>query len=210
MKRKNSRNTKGRIVSAAWKLFYQHGYENTTVDDIIYESGTSKGSFYHYFSGKDALLSSLSYLFDEKYDELSEDLHRMGSLDQLIFLNRELFRMIEDTVSIDLLSRLLSSQLVTKSEKHLLDHDRTYYKLLRSIISAGQECGELREDVSVNDIVKAYAMYERAIMYDWCLCGGDYSLCSYSSRMLPLLLRAYTTEAKDEEQRRSERASRVQ
>ena len=210
MKRKNSRNTKGRIVSAAWRLFYQHGYENTTVDDIIYESGTSKGSFYHYFSGKDALLSSLSYLFDEKYDELSEDLHRMGYLDQLIFLNRELFRMIEDTVSIDLLSRLLSSQLVTKSEKHLLDHDRTYYKLLRSIISAGQECGELREDVSVNDIVKAYAMYERAIMYDWCLCGGDYSLCSYSSRMLPLLLRAYTTEAKDEEQRRSERASRVQ
>lgn len=210
MKRKNSRNTKGRIVSAAWKLFYQHGYENTTVDDIIYESGTSKGSFYHYFSGKDALLSSLSYLFDEKYDELSEDLHRMGYLDQLIFLNRELFRMIEDTVSIDLLSRLLSSQLVTKSEKHLLDHDRTYYKLLRSIISAGQECGELREDVSVNDIVKAYAMYERAIMYDWCLCGGDYSLCSYSSRMLPLLLRAYTTEAKDEERRRSERASRVQ
>ena len=134
----------------------------------------------------------------------------MGYLDQLIFLNRELFRMIEDTVSIDLLSRLLSSQLVTKSEKHLLDHDRTYYKLLRSIISAGQECGVLREDVSVNDIVKAYAMYERAIMYDWCLCGGDYSLCSYSSRMLPLLLRAYTTEAKDEEQRRSERASRVQ
>ena len=208
--KKNARNTKGKIVSAAWKLFYQHGYENTTVDDIIYESGTSKGSFYHYFSGKDALLSSLSYLFDEKYDELSEDLHRMGYLDQLIFLNRELFRMIEDTVSIDLLSRLLSSQLVTKSEKHLLDHDRTYYKLLRSIISAGQECGELREDVSVNDIVKAYAMYERAIMYDWCLCGGDYSLCSYSSRMLPLLLRAYTTEAKDEEQRRSERASRVQ
>ena len=150
------------------------------------------------------------FISDEKYDELSEDLHRMGYLDQLIFLNRELFRMIEDTVSIDLLSRLLSSQLVTKSEKHLLDHDRTYYKLLRSIISAGQECGELREDVSVNDIVKAYAMYERAIMYDWCLCGGDYSLCSYSSRMLPLLLRAYTTEAKDEEQRRSERASRVQ
>lgn len=210
MKRKNSRNTKGRIVSAAWKLFYRQGYENTTVDDIIYESETSKGSFYHYFSGKDALLSSLSYLFDEKYDELSEDLHRMGYFDQLVFLNRELFRMIEDTVSIDLLSRLLSSQLVTKSEKHLLDHDRTYYKLLRSIITAGQECGELREDVSVNDIVKAYAMYERAIMYDWCLCGGDYSLCSYSSHMLPLLLRAYTSEAKEEERRRSERASRVQ
>ena len=45
MGRKNSRNTKGRIVSAAWELFYEQGYENTTVEDIIAVSGTSKGSF---------------------------------------------------------------------------------------------------------------------------------------------------------------------
>ena len=67
---RKSRNTKGRIVSAAWRLFYDQGYDNTTVDEIILESGTSKGSFYHYFEGKDALLSSLSYLFDEKYEAL--------------------------------------------------------------------------------------------------------------------------------------------
>ena len=29
--KKNSRNTSGRIVAAAWKLFYRQGYENTTV-----------------------------------------------------------------------------------------------------------------------------------------------------------------------------------
>ena len=45
MPRKNSRNTKGRIISAAWKLFYEQGYEATTVEDIVFESGTSKGSF---------------------------------------------------------------------------------------------------------------------------------------------------------------------
>ena len=49
MPRKNTRNTKGRIISAAWKLFYQQGYEDTTVEDIVFESETSKGSFYHYF-----------------------------------------------------------------------------------------------------------------------------------------------------------------
>ena len=68
MPRKSGRNTKGKIVSAAWKLFYEQGYENTTVEDIIFESGTSKGSFYHYFSGKDALLGTLSMIFDEKYE----------------------------------------------------------------------------------------------------------------------------------------------
>ena len=60
MAKKSSRNTKARIVSAAWKLFYEQGYEETTVEEIIFESETSKGSFYHYFDGKDALLSSLS------------------------------------------------------------------------------------------------------------------------------------------------------
>ena len=67
---KKSNHTKSRIVKAAWKLFYEQGYDDTTVDEIIAESCTSKGSFYHYFEGKDALLSSLSYMFDEKYSEI--------------------------------------------------------------------------------------------------------------------------------------------
>jgi len=197
VKKKNTRNTKGRIVSAAWHLFYEQGYDNTTVDDIIYESETSKGSFYHYFSGKDALLSTLSYLFDEKYEELSNSFpENMGAVDKLIFLNGEIFKMIEDSVSIELLSQLLSSQLITKSEKHLLDKERIYYKLLRSIIVEGQKSGEIVTDKTVNDIVKAYAMYERALMYDWCLCNGEYSLCDYSSMMLPMFINGYKNENK--------------
>ena len=70
MSKKNRSNTKSKIVSAAWKLFYDQGYDAATVEEIIFESGTSKGSFYHYFESKDALLGSLAYLFDEKYEEL--------------------------------------------------------------------------------------------------------------------------------------------
>ena len=61
--------TKSRIVKAAWNLFYKKGYEQTTVEDIINASRTSKGTFYHYFKGKESLLNSLSYLFDEKYED---------------------------------------------------------------------------------------------------------------------------------------------
>ena len=35
MAKKNSRNTKGRIIQAAWQLFYQQGYDDTTVEEII-------------------------------------------------------------------------------------------------------------------------------------------------------------------------------
>ena len=38
MPRKIGRNTKGRIVAAAWKLFYEQGYDNSTVEDIVFGS----------------------------------------------------------------------------------------------------------------------------------------------------------------------------
>ena len=192
MPRKNTRNTKGRIISAAWKLFYEQGYEATTVEDIVFESETSKGSFYHYFEGKDALLGTLAYVFDEKYDQLQEEMDpSLDAMDKLIYLNRELFSMIDDSVSIDLLTRLLSTQLLAKGEKHLLDRDRTYFKLLRRIIAEGQKAGQLRRDRTVNEILKAYALWERALLYDWCLSGGEYSLVNYTEKMTPMFLESY-------------------
>lgn len=181
MAKKNSRNTKGRIISAAWKLFYEQGYEGTTVEDIVFESGTSKGSFYHYFDGKDALMGTLAYVFDEKYEELIPALDpNMGALETLAYINHELYVMIEASVSIDLLTRLLSTQLLARGEKHLLDRSRVYFRLLRRIVRQGAERGELRREVSVDELVRAFAMWERAQLYDWCLCGGDYSLVSYA------------------------------
>ena len=196
MAKKNPRNTRGRIVSAAWQLFYEQGYENTTVEEIIETSQTSKGSFYHYFDGKDALLSTLSDLFDEKYEALQETMDpAMPAMDKLLFLNSELFRMIENSVSMDLLARLLSTQLVTNGEKHLLNHKRTYYRLLRKIIAQGQEAGELSDKRTVSDMVKLYALCERALMYDWCLCGGEYSLVAYTDQMTPMFLASYRAGA---------------
>ena len=195
MAKKNTRNTRGRIVSAAWRLFYEQGYEDTTVEEIIELSHTSRGSFYHYFDGKDALLSTLSDLFDEKYESLQPQLTEgMTAMEQLLYLNRALFAMIEDSVSRDLLARLLSTQLVTSGERHLLNHDRIYYRLLRRIIAAGQASGELTSRESAEELVKVYALCERALMYDWCLCGGEYSLAVYSQRMLPMFMADYRVQ----------------
>ena len=190
--RKNARNTRGRIISAAWKLFYEQGYEETTVEDIVFESRTSKGSFYHYFDGKDALLGTLAYVFDEKYEQLTETMDpELSAVEKLIYLNHELFAMIDGGISIDLLTRLLSTQLLAKGEKHLLDRNRTYFKLLRQIISEGLQRGQLRGDRTVNEILKAYALWERALLYDWCLSGGEYSLVAYSDTMTPMFLESY-------------------
>lgn len=117
MAKKNLKKTKSKIVSAAWKLFYEQGYEDTTIEEIIEESGTSKGSFYHYFEGKDALLGSLAYMMDEKYEELEPTIaDDAGSYEVLLYLNRELLTMIEETINMELLTRLYSTQLTTHGD----------------------------------------------------------------------------------------------
>lgn len=183
-------NTKSKIVSAAWKLFYEQGYESTTVEEIIKESGTSRGSFYHYFDGKDALVGSLAYLFDEKYETIIPEIDIEGdSIELLLYLNAQLFEMIENTVDLELMKRLYATQLLTKGEKQLLDHDRVYYRLLRKIILAGQKNGYITTEESVNEIVKYYAFCERAILYDWCLVGGEYSLKDSSNKQMRFFLK---------------------
>lgn len=199
MPKKDNRNTRMKIVNAAWELFYKYGYENTTVEDIVFESHTSRGSFYHYFKGKDDLLNTLSSLFDSKYEELSAYLGEIeGAVAKLLFLNRELFKYIENSVSMDLTARLYSSQLVSSGDRSLLDHNRTYYKLLRSIVIEGRENGEFSADISANEIVRAYAMCERALISDWCLSNGGYSLSGESEIMLPRLLKGFTGSVKPE------------
>lgn len=182
-------NTKSKIVASAWKLFYEQGYDGTTVDEIIKDSGTSRGSFYHYFDGKDALVGSLADLFDEKYEELIPSIDLEGdSTELLLYLSSKLFEMIENKVDLELMKRLYATQLLTKGEKQLLDHDRVYYRLLRKIILSGQKNGYITTAESVNEIVKYYAFCERSILYDWCLVSGEYSLKEFGNKRMEFFL----------------------
>ena len=137
-------------------------------------------------------MGTLAYVFDEKYEELKPTLDpEKGAIETLAYINHELYAMIESSVSIDLLTRLLSTQLLARGEKHLLDRSRVYFRLLRRIVRQGAERGELRREVSVDELVRAFAMWERAQLYDWCLCGGDYSLVAYAEKMTPLFLESF-------------------
>ena len=57
--------TRNRILEAADRLFYRHGYHATGLDAIIREAGITKGNFYYYFKSKEALaLAVLEWHFE--------------------------------------------------------------------------------------------------------------------------------------------------
>lgn len=51
---------RGELLDCAQSLFFEQGYEATTVADIIERAGVSKGGFYHHFDSKEALLEALT------------------------------------------------------------------------------------------------------------------------------------------------------
>ena len=163
-------NTKAKIARVAWKLFHEKGYEETTIDEIILQSGTSKGSFYHYYSGKDELLASLP-----------------DSFDKLMTLCFSVHDLIESDIPVGLLASLYSSQVVTKGDKHLLNQNRFYYKMVNQLVDEGQRRGQITRSMPYYEIAHMYALCERAIIYDYCISDGGYALGEYTRKTMPLL-----------------------
>lgn len=181
-------NTKDKIALHAWKLFHEKGYESTTIDDILMASGVAKSSFYHYFSGKDSLLASLSHVFDSKYREIMKTLDpEMNSFDKLLQVCFEIHDMIERDIPAGLLSSLYASQASTKGDRHLLDKNRYYYEMLYQLVDEGQRRGQITRDIPMQEVAHLYTISERAIVYDYCISNENFSLGEYTRKAMPLL-----------------------
>ena len=49
------RATRDQFVRVATRLFATHGYDGTSIEAVLQETGASRGSLYHHFPGKEAL-----------------------------------------------------------------------------------------------------------------------------------------------------------
>ncbi len=67
---------RAQILDAAERLFFEKGYDRTSVQDILDALGMSKGGFYHYFDSKESVLRSVSERRAEtRFEKLSSELY---------------------------------------------------------------------------------------------------------------------------------------
>ena len=83
---------KSELLNIAQELFLAHGYDNTTVNDVIERAGVSKGAFYHYFTSKEAVLEALAERFANRSVAQLGDILEDPALDALTRLNAFLAR----------------------------------------------------------------------------------------------------------------------
>lgn len=80
---------RAQILDAAEQLFFEQGYDRTSVQDILDALQMSKGGFYHYFDAKDSVLRAVSERRAERrLDRLSAELYglRRGPIARLNLL----------------------------------------------------------------------------------------------------------------------------
>jgi AcrR family transcriptional regulator len=80
------------FLDCAQALFFERGYDQTTVNDIIDRAGVSKGAFYHHFSSKEEMLEALAARLARESVALVGDVLDDSSLDALGRLNAFLAR----------------------------------------------------------------------------------------------------------------------
>lgn len=81
--KKQDNNIVNKIIHSAEKEFAKKGFTKTTVDDIVKKAGTSKGSYYHHFKGKDDvikfMITNVTYIITQTVEENIEKLKIVSS-----------------------------------------------------------------------------------------------------------------------------------
>lgn len=62
-----TKDNRGHILATAFKLFFQKGYKEVTMSELVKESGLSKGAFYHYFDSKEELYKHSMEMFIDHF-----------------------------------------------------------------------------------------------------------------------------------------------
>src|SRR3954451_24970546 len=84
-----SRRTRQQLVNAAVKLWtergFEHGVENTTVEEIARAAGVTKGTFYFHFAHKEDVLLEMSLTTsDAVYDIARRAAAQGATIDEIV------------------------------------------------------------------------------------------------------------------------------
>jgi len=146
---KMKKTLKERIIETALDLIEKKGYHGVTVDQIVLESGTSKGGFYHNFKSKDELLYHIhdvfiSYVLEkarEAYDNFDTPVTRLCAMIQS-------FTKVFDLYKPHITVFYQESMYLTGEFNQRINEKRDdYRKLLTQVIREGQAKGDFRPEV---------------------------------------------------------------
>lgn len=197
MARKTKQSSRQEIIQAAVRCLLRDGYQSTSMDDIVRESGLSKGTLYWHFQNKKALfLEVFTYLLDQMMADMVPLLKKEFPPDQKIQILLDSLKQVEGEAS-DLMT--LPLNLMTD-----LFHDQDFLNHYREVISdLAQQTQQIIEDGidqglfrSVNPEETAWsimAIYDGVLLYK--IMGMPLNLEQQSRLLGELMIRGLQAQA---------------
>lgn len=136
------------ILEAAMEVFVLNGYANTRMDDIVSQSGLSKGALYHHYPSKKDLFIALIdhwevYCFPDFYNRNGGDRTASETLRDFSTALLDVFREKKYVFSAEVEFWALSNQ-----DKEINDRSKTLYKKLLTlfdlVLQKGIRTGEFK------------------------------------------------------------------
>ena len=164
-----SEERKTQILTAATKVFTKHGFSDARMDDIVTESGLSKGALYWYFDSKDALIVSiLDQIFNYETGHVREVLEREDSakMKLKVFVETTINDLIKMKPLMPILFDFWSLSVRKKTINQVIKrYYQSFFDLIEPIIEQGIEQGEFRSVGVRETAVTIGAMYEGTILF---------------------------------------------
>jgi AcrR family transcriptional regulator len=168
---------RGQIIEAAMKVFSEKGLEKARVDDIVAESGLSKGAVYWYFKSKDEIIQAV---FDQFLDLDQQGLKLLvqqpGTVRQRML--DYLLMMVEAVAqNQSLLPLAYQFYAAALRQRRLQDYFQRYYQiyadLIGQLVHQGIERGELKTIDEKAVATQLVAMVEGMFLL-WFVYGQDF------------------------------------
>lgn len=146
--KEKSEMTHQEIKAAALRLFYEKGYRNTSVQDIVLESGYSIGSFYNHYKTKRDVLTEIwnehAIGCIESSMKDMDSIHTPGELAEYLIVNSNVFDQDEKTKQ---LAKAAQDDFVTSGKNYegIQAISREYIRKIAGLL--GRFCPRTREDL---------------------------------------------------------------
>ena len=181
---------RAKIQNAALDLFDREGFDNVSMAEIAEASGCSVGNIYNYFHSKDELAIQLTDHVDAAYDELEtayrEDTGTAAMEKLLDFVWQSLLISSREAV---LYTTFIHSMKYPQQGILKIKEQRTYFRLLRTLIEACQEEGSLPADRDPAEIRAKLVTIHRGELLEWKICAGSYDLAGDGRALAAAYLR---------------------
>lgn len=136
------------LLKAAAELFYERGYDGTSIQDLANRLGVTKSAIYHHVSGKEALLRlAVDRALDGLFAEVTK-LDTVGgrAVERLEHLVRgSVTVLVEQLPFVTLLLRVRGN---SETEREALARRREFDQIVTALVADAAAEGDLRPDIN--------------------------------------------------------------